>query len=292
MEKRTLGRTGHATTVAVFGAGALSRVKQPVADKALELVIAAGVNHIDVAPSYGEAELRLRPWLAGHRDKFFLGCKTLERTRVGVEHELHASLKRLGTDHFDLYQFHAVNDLHILEELTAPGGALEAVLAARDAGLVRFIGITGHGLLAPTVFLEALRRFDFDSVMFPLNAVLFRNEPYHQESQLLLNRCNDQNIGALIIKTVARRPWGNQDHRYHTWYEPIDEPDQIQYAVNFVLSQPVTALVTPSDHRLLPLVLDACEGYSRLSDAEPQLRVSDSVKYEPIFSKSGRVGLD
>jgi predicted aldo/keto reductase-like oxidoreductase len=198
----------------------------------------------------------------------------------------------LGVDHFDLYQFHAVNNLQALEELTSPGGALEAVLAARDAGLVRFIGITGHGLLAPTVFLEALRRFDFDTLMFPLNAVLYRNEPYRQETKLLLDRCRDQNVGTLIIKTVARRPWGNQDPRYHTWYEPVDEPDQIQSAVNFVLSQPVTALATPSDHRLLPLVLNACEHYSRLSDVEQQLRVSDSVKYEAIFSDRGRVGLD
>lgn len=292
MEKRTLGRTDHASTVAVFGAGALSRVEQPVADKALEQVIAAGVNHIDVAPSYGQAELRLKPWLAGHRDRFFLGCKTLERTRLGAEQELHASLRQLGVNHFDLYQLHAVNDLQALEELTAPDGALESVRAARDMGLVRFIGITGHGLLAPTVFLEALRRFDFDTVMFPLNTVLYRNKPYRQEARLLLDRCKDTNVGTLIIKTVAKRPWGNQDWRYHTWYEPIDVPEQIQSAVDFVLSQPVTALVTPSDHRLLPQVLDACEHYSRLSETAQLAYVSDSEKYEPIFSAGGRVGLD
>ncbi|MFC1483549.1 aldo/keto reductase [Candidatus Neomarinimicrobiota bacterium] len=292
MEKRVLGRTDHRSTVAVFGAGALAKVDQSVADQAMEQVIAAGVNHIDVAPSYGEAESRLKPWMIRARDKFFLGCKTLERKQGKAAEELHGSLERLGVSHFDLYQFHAVNDLQTLDDITAPGGALEAVIAAREAGLVRFIGITGHGLSAPTVFQEALRRFDFDTVMFPINAILYQNRSYRQEARALLGRCRDQSVGTIIIKAVAQGPWDTQDQPYHTWYKPFDAREQIQSAIDFVLSQEMTSLATPSDHLLLPLVLDACEHYSRLSSKVQQRQVTESVKYEMIFAERGRIGLD
>src|SRR5512143_3497815 len=186
METRHFGRTGQSSTVAIFGAFAFARVDQPTADAAMERVIAAGVNHLDVAPSYGVAEERLAPWMARERDRFFLGCKTMERTRAGAAAELRQSLKRLGVDHFDLYQIHGVTTFEELDAVTQPGGAMEALVEAREAGLVRFLGITGHGILTPAIFLEALRRFDFDSVLLPINFIQFTHQDYRRDAEALL----------------------------------------------------------------------------------------------------------
>src|SRR5215210_5378003 len=172
MEKRRLGRTGHMSTVVTFGAAGIGRVEQDVADRAVQVALDHGVNHFDVAPSYGDAELRLQPWMPRIRDQIFLGCKTTQRTKDGAKAELHRSLERLGVDRFDLYQLHSVGKRDALDECTAPGGALEALIEAREEGLVRWLGITGHTHDAPSTHFEALRRFDFDTVMFPLNFVL------------------------------------------------------------------------------------------------------------------------
>lgn len=166
MERRRFGRTGHASSVAILGAAAFGKITQAEADSAIENAIALGVNHIDVAPSYGDAEARLAPWMPRLRKRMFIGCKTLERTREGALAELHRSLARLRVRAFDLYQIHAVTSMEELDKVTAPGGALEAMIEAREQGLTRYIGITGHGINAPLVFLEALKRFDFDSVLF------------------------------------------------------------------------------------------------------------------------------
>jgi aryl-alcohol dehydrogenase-like predicted oxidoreductase len=266
METRRFGRTGHLSTVAIFGAFSLAQVDQPTADQALERVIEAGVNHIDVAPSYGAAEDRLRPWMARERDRFFLGCKTFERSRAAAAAELHQSLKRLGVDHFDLYQIHAITTFEELEAVTRPGGALEALVEAREAGLVRHLGITGHGLLTPAVFLEALRRFDFDSVLFPLNFVQFTHADYRRSAEALLKECRARDVGTMIIKSIARGPWGDKYHTTYTvGYSPWDQPEQMQSAVNYVLSHDVTGLCTVGDTRLLPLVLRACEKFTPLS---------------------------
>ena len=200
MEQRRLGRTEHLSTVVILGAVAFGRVPQAVADRSIELAMQHGVNHIDVAPTYGEAELRLGPWLARHRDDFFLACKTTKRTREAAWEELHRSLDRLRVSTLDLYQLHAVKTVDELDAALAPGGAIEALVEAREAGLVRFLGITGHGLTAPATHAEALRRFDFDTVMFPLNYVLWSDPAYRHSAEHLLALAHSKDVGVQIIK--------------------------------------------------------------------------------------------
>lgn len=284
METRRFGRTEHMSTVAIFGAAALWEVDQAEADAVMEQVIAAGVNHIDVAPSYGIAEERVGPWLARERDRFFVGCKTMERTKAGAGLELRQSLERLQIDHFDLYQLHAITSIEELDEATRPGSALEAVIEAREAGLTRYIGITGHGVDSPAIFIEALRRFDFDSVLFPLNFVQYADPTFRQNSEELLRQCRAKDVGAMIIKSITRGPWGEQTQTHNTWYQPFTDAEYIQQAVNFVLSQDITALCTVGDTRLLPLVLRACDAYVALSESEQDALIATAGAYEPLFA--------
>ena len=284
MEKRRFGRTGHTSTVAIFGGAAFWDVTQAEADAALERVIAAGVNHIDVAPSYGLAEERVGPWLARERSRFFLGCKTMERTKAGAAAELRRSLERLQVDAFDLYQIHAVTKRDELDQVTGPGGALEAILDARAEGLTRFIGITGHGLDAPAIFQEALRRFDFDSVLFPINFVLHANPTYRRDVEELLRQCHTRDVGVMVIKAIAKGPWDDRPKIYNTWYEPFDDADHIQQCVNFALSQDVTGLCTAGDVTILPLFLEACERFVPMSGDQREALVASAGEYAPLFT--------
>lgn len=285
MELRRFGRTGHESSVAIFGAAAFWEVSQAEADATMERVREAGVNHIDVAPQYGGAEERLGPWLAQHRDRCFLGCKTMERTRVGADAELHRSLDRLRTDHLDLYQLHAVTTIEELDAVTGPGGALETLVEARDAGLTRWLGITGHGVDAPAVFLEALRRFPFDSVLFPLNFVQMGNPAYRRDAEALMARCRELDVGTMIIKSITRGPWGDHDETRTTWYRPFETPTDIQRAVDYVLSHEVTGICTAGDTHLLPLVLEACERFTPMDEVTRQeLIVEGAARYEPLFA--------
>jgi aryl-alcohol dehydrogenase-like predicted oxidoreductase len=284
MQKRRFGRTGHLSTVAIFGGAAFWNVTQAEADAAFERVIAAGVNHVDVAPSYGKAEERLAPWMEKERRRFFLGCKTLERTRAGAAAELRRSLERLRVDAFDLYQIHAITTMEELDLVTAKGGPLEAVGAARDAGLTRFIGITGHGINAPAIFLEALRRFDFDSVLFPINPKLYSHPIYRRDSEELVRECRARDVGTMIIKAVGKGPWGERAKTFTTWYEPYDDPEHIQQGVNFALSQEVTGLCTAGDTTILPLFLEACEKFAPLNAAEQEALVARAAELAPIFA--------
>ncbi|MDT8305039.1 MAG: aldo/keto reductase [Anaerolineae bacterium] len=288
MDTRQFGRTGHMSTVAIFGAFALSPFEsdeQDLADAVMEQVLQAGVNHIDVAPSYGHAEARLGPWMARMRDRFFLGCKTMERRKEDALAELRASLERLRTDYFDLYQIHAVTTMEELDAVTAPGGALEAMIAAREAGLTRYIGITGHGLDAPALFLEALQRFDFDSILFPLNFILYARPEYRRNAEELLRVCAEKNVGTMIIKTVAKGPVGDESPTHNTWYEPFTDAETIQNAVNFVLSQPVTGLCTPGDAGLLPPVLAACENFLEIDEEQQEALIAMGANYHPLFTE-------
>ena len=258
METRRFGRTGHMSTIAIFGAAAFWEISQEDADKTMEQVIEAGINHIDIAPSYGQAEERVGPWMPRERSRFFLGCKTGERTREGAWNEMQRSLKRLQTESFDLYQCHAITTMEELDAVTMKGGALEAFEQARQEGLTRYIGITGHGVDAPKIYLEALRRYDFDSIMFPLNFVQLLNPEYRKYTEELIAACKTKDVGTLIIKTITKAPWGERPHTANTWYEPFDQQDEIQKAVNFALSYDVTGLCTAGDTRILAMVLQAC----------------------------------
>lgn len=284
METRRFGRTGHMSTIAVFGAAAFWEISQVDADKVMESVIEAGINHIDVAPSYGQAELRIGPWMPRERGRFFLGCKTMERTQEGAWREMRESLKRLQTEAFDLYQCHAVTTMEELDAITMKGGALEAFVEARRAGLTKFIGITGHGINAPQIYLEALKRFDFDSVMFPLNFIQMANPEFRKYAEELIVTCKARDAGVLIIKSVTKAPWGERQHTATTWYEPFDKSAEIQRAVNFVLSHDVTGLCTAGDTRILPLVIDACQNFSRLNRDEMNETIKSGKQFEPLFA--------
>ena len=283
MERRRLGRTGHMSTVVTFGAAGIGRVDQETADRAVETALAHGVNHVDVAPRYGEAEVRLRPWMARIRSRIFLGCKTGQRTREEASAELSRSLERLGTDRLDLYQLHAVGKLHELDQCTAPGGALEALVEAREAGLVSWLGITGHTHDAPRTHLEALRRFDFDTVMFPLNFVLWADPRYREDAQALLEECRRRDVGVHILKTVARDPWGDRPRTHTTWYEPFTDQAIIDQAVAFVLSRPVTTLCSVGDVTVLPRVLEAAERFQALEAPAEAALLAMSGRYHSPF---------
>lgn len=284
MEQRRFGRTGHASSVAILGAAAFGKITQAEADSAIENAIALGVNHIDVAPSYGDAEARLAPWMPRLRKRMFIGCKTLERTREGALAELRRSLTRLRVRAFDLYQIHAVTSLEELDKVTAPGGALEAMVEARKQGLTHFIGITGHGINAPLVFLEALKRFDFDSVLFPLNFIQYANPVYRQNAHALIRECRTRDVGTMVIKSICKRPWGERNRTFATWYEPFADPVHIQQTVNFALSQDVTGLCTAGDVSILPLVLNACAHYTPMSVEDQETLMASAAQFEPLFT--------
>jgi len=283
MEKRRFGRTNHMSTLAIFGAVALGKLDQDQADRVIQKVIDAGINHIDIAPSYGDAELRLGPWMPEIRQDFFLGCKTMHREKKSAIEEFHQSLERLQVDYFDLYQLHAITSMAELDACTLPGGALDGVQEMRDEGLTKNIGITGHGLDAPKVFTEALNRFDFDSVLFPINPALFANDAYREDALNLLDLCEDKDVGVMIIKSVAKEPWGDDEHRYHTWYAPFDDAETIQKNIRFALSQKLAHICTPGDYRLLDKVFKACEAFAPMTPGEQEALIKDQSELDLIF---------
>ena len=284
METRRFGRTGHMSTVAIFGAAGLSEVSQEVADKAMEQIIAAGVNHIDAARSYGEAEVRIGPWMKRERGRFFLGSKTGKRTREAAWQELQETLQRLQIESLDLYQCHAITSMEELDAVTMKGGALEAFVDAREKGLTKYLGITGHGVNAPQIYLEALRRFDFDSVLFPINFVQMVNPEYRRYAEALIAECKAKDVGTMVIKSITKAPWGDRPHTATTWYEPFEKMDEIQKGVNFALSYEVTGVCTAGDPRILPLVLQACENFTPLGQDEKEEMIKSGEQYEPLFA--------
>jgi predicted aldo/keto reductase-like oxidoreductase len=284
MQKRRFGRTGHMSTIVIFGAFAVGLLGQEEADAVMELVLVRGINHIDVAPSYADAELRLGPWLEKYRERFFLGCKTQLRGKEEAREELHGSLERLRVDRFDLFQLHAVATMEDLEACFAPGGSLEAIVQARDAGLTDYLGITSHGLEAPKVLIEALNRFDFDSLLFTLNFQMWADEDYRRDVSKLLQIADERDIGTMVIKTWAQGPWGDQKPRYHTWYEPFDDSQMIEQALRFNLSQPIAGVISAGDARLLPMILDAAARFQPMDDAEQAALLATAGDYEPLFS--------
>ena len=273
METRRLGRMGHNSSVLIYGAAALSEVSQEVADRSIQDAVDGGINHFDVAADYGDAELRLGPWMPRLRDRIFLATKTGRRDRETAWREINASLQRLQTDRVDLLQMHAVGDLGELDAATRPDGALEAAIRAQEEGLVGAIGITGHGHEAPATHLEALRRYPFATVLTPLNPVLWRDESYRADYEALVEEVRRQDVGLMTIKTVSRRNWPDgTDASYTTWYEPYDEQGRITAAVSWVLAHDeVTGIPTAGDVRLLPMLLEAERNRVTPDEAERHL---------------------
>lgn len=285
MEKRKFGRTGHMSSIIVFGAFAVGQVSQQEADATMELLMEHGVNHIDVAPSYHDAELRLGPWLEKYRDRFFLGCKTQLRRRSEARAEIERSLGRLRVEAFDLLQLHAVTTMEELDECFAPGGSLEAILEARDEGLTHYVGITSHGWQAPAVQLEALKRFDFDSLLFPLNFKMWADDAYRRDLTELLQVAAERDVGTMAIKTWAREPWREESPEYHTWYKPFDGAEMVERTLRFTLSQPITAAISAGDSRLLPAILAAAERFAPMDEQEQARLLALGGEYETIFDR-------
>lgn len=278
METRRLGRLGHQSSVLIYGAAALAEVGQDVADRSVQEALDAGINHFDIAASYGDAELRLGPWMPRIREQIFLATKTGERGAEGAWREINQSLERLQTDRVDLLQLHAVTDLAELDAATGKGGALESALRAVDEGMVGAVGITGHGHDAPATHLEALRRHPFATVLTPINLVLSRDPDYRAAYDALVEEVQRQDAGLMIIKTVSRQNWKGE-HRFATWYEPFDDQRTITAAVSWALSLPVvTGLATPGDVGLLGMVVEAER--SRMDPDE----AAQVLGAEPVFS--------
>jgi len=279
------GRSGHLSTRTIFGGAALSHVTQQEADQALELLLRYGVNHLDVAASYGDAELRIAPWLAQQRERFFVATKTGQRTAAKAREELERSLERMGIAAVDLWQLHNLADPIEWDVALSPGGALEAAIEAKREGLVRNIGVTGHGLQIAATHRRSLDRFDFDSVLLPYNYLTLQSDYYAANFEALVAACAQRNVAVQTIKSIAYRPWLGRPHTQSTWYEPLTEQQDIDLAVHWALKRPGIFLNTVGDLTLLPKVLDAASRFQ--VDAAPtdeQMRaLLERLGAEPLF---------
>ena len=283
IETADFGRTGHASTRVIFGAAALGAVPQRVADETLDVLLRYGVNHIDVASSYGDAELRIRPWLQREPDRFFVATKGDERTANGARAELRRSLDRLGVDHIDLWQLHSLADPIEWDVALSPGGAIEAAVEAREQGLVRWIGVTGHGAQIAATHVRSLERFDFDSVLLPYNFVTMQNSYYAANFEALYRTCQERRVAMQTIKSIALRPWTGRPHTRSTWYEPLERQDDIDLAVWWALSRPGIFLDSVGDVGLLPKVLDAASRFTEPPDDAAMTALVERSRSEPLF---------
>jgi len=282
MQTRKLGKTGHEVTLLTLGGFAFSECSQEEADRGIDLAIGAGIKQVDVSPVYGHAEERLGSWFGRHGNPFFLSCKTAERTKQGAAEGLRRSLETLRVDHFDLFQFHMVDNPRDLDTILGPEGALEAVLEARREGLVKLIGITGHH---PPLHKQALDHFDFDTVMFPLNRVHAAGFSGWNDWRELLQTTRRKGTGVFAIKLAAKRLWENsEEKRYNTWYEPFDDTENIRKSVWYTLNQDISSGVTPGELKLLPLMIKAAESYKPLEQAEQQHYVDEVKQYPPLYA--------
>ncbi|SDT42255.1 aldo/keto reductase [Microlunatus soli] len=278
------GRTGHTSTRIIFGAAALSDVTQEEADRTLELVRRHGITHIDTAASYGAAEERLGPFIEQHRDDYFLASKTGDRTREDAYASIRRSLERMRTDHLDLIQLHNLVDEDERQTALGAGGALEACVQARDEGLVKHIGITGHGVTVAAQHLKSLQVFDFDSVLLPYNFPMTRNQAYIDDWEALYDYCQQHRIAVQTIKAITKAPWqDDKDHFAATWYEPLQDQQAIDTAVSWVLGRPGIFLNTVGDIHILPKVLDAAERFTARPDDDAMSDLERVWGMEPLF---------
>ena len=287
IERIPFGRTGHRSSRVIFGAAALGAVDQETADSLLPLLDEHGVNHLDVARSYGDAELRLAPWLRTRRNDFFLATKTGERTAGGARRELEESLSRLGVDAVDLIQLHNLVEPDEWETAHGPGGAVQAMVAARAEGLVKAIGVTGHGLRIAGMHLASLERFDFDSVLLPYNFSLLQLDDYRRDVEQLLAVCETRQVAVQTIKSIARRRWSDPSAESgRSWYEPIRERAALQRGVRFVLGRPGLFVNSSSDYELLADMLDAAEPGAPVPDEQALAADQAEQDIQPLFDGS------
>jgi aryl-alcohol dehydrogenase-like predicted oxidoreductase len=281
--KAEFGRTGHRSTRVIFGAAALGSVTQKVADQTLEVLLRHGINHIDTAASYGDSELRVAPWLKREPGRFFLATKTGKRDEKGAGEELKRSLDRLGVDHVDLWQLHSLADPIEWDVALSPGGALDAALRAREEGLIKWIGVTGHGAQIAATHRRSLDRFDFDSVLLPYNYVTMESSYYRENFDALAKTCAERNAAVQTIKSIAMRPWMQREHNRTTWYQPLEDPDDIDVAVWWALGRPGIFVNTVGDVDLLPLVLDAASRFKEQPSDDAMRALVRRTQTEPLF---------
>ncbi|MDH3452926.1 MAG: aldo/keto reductase [Gammaproteobacteria bacterium] len=284
IETRPFGRTGHQSTVTLFGAAALKAASQADADRTLDVLLEYGVNHIDTAPRYGDAEDRIGPWMAAHRKDFFLATKTGQRDYQGARDELSRSLERLRVDSVDLIQMHALYHPDEWDRAMGEGGALEALVHARDEGLVRFIGVTGHSWTIAAMHRRSLAQFDFDSVLLPCNYYMLSNERYRNDFEALLRTCEEKNVAVQTIKSIARGPWATSQQNYDTWYQPLEDQGDIDLAVHWVMGRPGIFINTVGDMALLPKVLSAVQ---RFQSCPSDAQMRELVERQQISSLFG-----
>jgi aryl-alcohol dehydrogenase-like predicted oxidoreductase len=282
--EQPFGRTGHPSSRVILGGAAFYQVTQAEADHSIDLALSYGVNHFDVAANYGDAELRVGDWIRRHGRTFFLATKTRERTAAGARAEIHRSLDRLQVDHVDLLQLHDTAIPGDWETALGPNGALEAVIEAREQGLARYIGITGHGLAAPTMHQRALERFDFDSVLLPWNYLMAQDQDYQSGFRALVAICQARNVPVQTIKSILHRPWGEAPHTRATWYRPLEDQLAIDRAVHWVLGHPGLFLNSVGDIHVLPRVLDAASRYERPPSEEEMRTQVEELGMQPLFT--------
>ena len=283
IEKRPFGHTGHMSTATIFGGAALMRATQKDADRALEILLKYGENHIDTAPRYEDSEILIGHWMAKHRKDFFLATKTGKRTYKEAREDIHRSLDRLKADRVDLIQLHGLQHPDEWDTALGPRGALEAAVEAREKGLVRFIGITGHGWMIAALHKRALKRFDFDSVLLPYNYTMHLNERYREEFEEVVRICRERNVAVQIIKSLARGPWGITPQNRNTWYQPLEEQEDIDRAVHWVLGHSDVFLSTVGDIDLLVKVLDAARRFSQRPTTEEMDEMMKKNKISSLF---------
>jgi aryl-alcohol dehydrogenase-like predicted oxidoreductase len=283
IEHAEFGRTGHHSSRVVFGAAALGRMSQDRADELTGVLDEFGVNHLDTAASYGESELRLAPWLATRRNDFFLATKTGDRTGDAARASLERSLQRLGVDHVDLIQLHNLVEPDEWEVAHGPKGAVEALARARDEGLVRFIGVTGHGLRIAGMHRRSLERFDLDSILIPYNFSVMSDDGYRAEVEELLAVCEARKVAVQTIKSVARRRWVDDRQPHFSWYEPLDDLDALARAVRYVMGRSQLFLNTSSDARLLRPTLEAAASLDAVPSDDEMRADAQSQAIEPLF---------
>ena len=283
ISKKLFGRTGHESTRTLFGAASLSQVTQDEADQTLEVLLKYGVNHIDTAASYGEAELRIGPWMGKHRQDFFLATKSGERRYDAAKAQLQSSLERLQVEQIDLWQMHALFNPEEWEIAMGSGGALEAFIEAREQGLVRFLGVTGHSVTAPSMHLRSLERFDFDSVLLPYNFIMMQNPQYAADVEKLTALCQERNVAVQTIKSLSRGPIGDKPKVRSVWYDPLEDDAAIERAVHWVLGNSQMFLNTVGDIHLLPKVLEAASNFDKAPVDEAMQQDIEEQGITPLF---------
>ncbi len=283
MEKRPLGQTGQKSTiVALGGAIFIGKPEQRDADAFIKLALDHGVNHVDVAPTYGDAELKLGKWIKEYRKSIFLACKTTKRTKKEAAAELEESLERLQADHFDLYQLHGLDKPDDLEKALGPDGAIQAFLEAKKQGLIKHIGITSHN---PVNIMRALKRFDFETVLLPVNCVLKAHPQPENDYEPILTFAKERRIGVIAMKAIAKGPWPDEKRPYKTWYQPFDTQREIDEALWFTLSQDVATATTSSDIRIATMMIDAAERFTPMSREKQMELVSRVSSCKPLFPR-------